>query len=140
MEDSKRQRVDTVLRVVRHLDVGKSMLEMVKQLLLKNEYDIMAFCNLLYMHHQLIQMSVIDRASVECVPVGRGRGRGGEGERERERLGKIGAEGAVPTDLPLILLHSLHLLPKQLKVLKEINGSKTSVLIIHFHRLTSFWG
>ena len=30
VEDGKRQRVDTVLCVVGHLDVGKSMLEMVK--------------------------------------------------------------------------------------------------------------
>jgi hypothetical protein len=30
VEDGKGQRVDTVLRVVGHLDVGKSMLEMVQ--------------------------------------------------------------------------------------------------------------
>ena len=46
----------------------------------------MAFYNLLYMHHQLIQMSVIDRASVEFVPVGSGGGGGGgRGGRKRER-------------------------------------------------------
>ena len=41
----------------------------------------MEFCNLLYMHHQLIQMSVIDRASVEYVPMGGG----GWGVRKRGR-------------------------------------------------------
>jgi hypothetical protein len=39
------------------------------------------------MHHLLIQMSVIDRASVKCVPV-EGRGR----EKERERQGERGKE------------------------------------------------
>lgn len=56
------------------------------------------------MHHLLIQMTVTDRASVECVPMER---KGGGGERD-----KIRAEISAATDLPLVLLHTLDLLPK----------------------------
>ena len=52
----------------------------------------------------------------------------GGGGRERER-DKIRAEISAATDLPFVHLHTLDLLPKQLKILKK-KGSSRSVTFI----------